>query len=52
MVSAMEKKYQRFYGKKRTTKVFYNGCESIRRFFHERPAYILKAYGGQSTDEK
>lgn len=47
MAAAIEKKYQRFYGKYDMDKLFYAGCEQVREFFRLRQTYIINTYGGK-----
>jgi len=46
MAEAIEKKYQRFYGKYDMDELFYAGCEQVREFFRLRQTYIINTYGG------
>ena len=46
MAEAIEKKYQRFYGKYDMDKLFYARCEEVRQFFRLRQTYINNTYGG------
>ncbi|MBQ6346514.1 MAG: CotH kinase family protein [Clostridia bacterium] len=46
MAEAIEKKYQRFYGKYDMDALFYAGCEQVREFFRLRQTYIINTYGG------
>ena len=47
MAEAIEKKYQRFYGKYDMDELFYAGCEQVREFFRLRQTYIINTYGGR-----
>lgn len=49
MAAAIEKKYQRFYGKYDMDKLFYAGCEQVREFFRLRQTYIINTYGGKDS---
>jgi len=46
MAEAIEKKYQRFYGKYDMDELCYAGCEQVREFFRLRQTYIINTYGG------
>ena len=47
MAAAIEKKYQRFYGKYNMDELFYAGCKQVREFFRLRQTYIINTYGGR-----
>ena len=49
MAAAIEKKYQRFYGKYDMDKLFYAGCEQVREFFRLRQTYIINTFGGKDS---
>jgi len=49
MAAAIEKKYQRFYGKYDMDKRFYAGCEQVREFFRLRQTYIINTFGGKDS---
>lgn len=48
MAGPMQNDYQRFYENRRTMDDFYNGCEDVKKFFHQRYDYIMETYGGEN----